>query len=105
MSEGRENIEIVRQDITEKDYSFYVKNMSLIRFMNKGQSRVWIDEQETLEPGQSWTEGDIKAKGINHKYKIDFIELPENERPTISTGVCETGNKLKVRMFIRHPEH
>lgn len=105
MNHENGNIEIVKQDITEKDYSFYVKNMALIRFMNKGQTRVWIDEQETLEPGQSWTEGDIKAKGLNHRYKIEFIPLSDEETPAISKGVCEAGDMLKVRMFIRHPEH
>lgn len=105
MSYETANIEIVRQDVTEKDYSFYIRNASLIRFMNKGQTRVWIDEQEVLEPGQSWTEGDIRAKGINHRYKIDFIELPPDKTPEIDKGVCEAGNMLKVRIFIRNPEH
>jgi hypothetical protein len=83
----------------ERDPSFVANGAVLIRFMNKGQSRVMIDEQEVLEPGESFTEGDLSGPGIEHTYKIDFLTL--SSPPAVDSFKTMTGNMLKVRFFFR----
>lgn len=92
-------IHIKRLQKKKGDDIFIVEGASLIRFMNKGQTAVMIDEQEIIEPGQSFTEGDITGPGIYHEYKLDFI--PAETTPNVVPHKVFTGNMLKIRAFYR----
>ncbi len=94
----------VRKDEIVKPTSDYKVDAVTVRFMNRGQSIVVIDEQEYLLPGQSFIEGDISGAGIEHHYQIDFIENPALPDDTPATPVpyqLYSGNKLKIRQLRR----
>ena len=80
---------------TKDDNSFIVNKATLIRFMNKGQTIVWIDEQETLLPGEAYIE--TTAAPLDHSYKIDFLQNPN--APAANQPQVYAGNFLKIRII------
>lgn len=69
-----------------------------IRFMNRGQTAVRIDESEYLEPGESYIEGSLSSPiPLKHKYKFKFF--PVDTPPQLKAFKVFAGNKLFVRMF------
>jgi len=93
------SIQIETFEKTEQDLSFIVKNCALVRFTNRGQSRVWIDEDEVLEPGESFVEADDCGRGINHKYTLKFIALASP--PAVDEPVTYAGDRLHIRKHNR----
>ena len=91
-------LKIRRLDKVRSDSHFIVE-AQIIRFMNKGNSRIWIDEQEVLEPGEAFEEGDTDGPGFRHSYKIDFIPL--DNPPSTDVPAVYNGNMLKMRVFTR----
>lgn len=83
----------------ENDPSFSVKDLSLIRFTNRGTTRVWLDEDEVLEPGESFIEADETGQGITHTYSIKF--LPNPNPPNEDMPVIYSGNRLHIRALNR----
>ncbi len=90
----------VRKDEIVKDTTDYKVDAVIVRFMNRGQSIVVIDEQEYLLPGQSFVEGDISGEGIEHHYQIDFISNPAGSATPLPYQLY-AGNKLKIRLLRR----
>lgn len=84
----------------EDDLSFKADGAVLLRFTNRGSSRVWIDEDEVLDPGESWTEGDASGPGLVHTYKIQFRPYT---KATITADDVKTytGDRLHIRVFKR----
>lgn len=92
-------IQIKTLQKTKSDPSFIMDGAVLVRFMNTGQTAVFIDEQFYLEPGESFTEGDTSGPGISHQYKIDFLVVASP--PVVVAHKVFPNNHLKVRFFHR----
>lgn len=85
--------------ITKDDASFVVNGIPLIRFTNTGQSRIWLDERIVIEPGEAYVEGDVNGPGIDHEYKIVFINNPN--APAVDVPKVYAGDRCHVRKFSR----
>lgn len=92
-------IRITKKTRTKDDEGLYTENAVLIRFENIGQSRVWIDEQIVLDPGEAFIEGDNNGPGIDHNYQINFLgNIPGI---TVDEPRVYAGNRLNIRLFKR----
>jgi hypothetical protein len=92
-------IRIVKKTRSKDDESFHTENAQLIRFDNVGQTRIWIDEQIVLDPGESFIEGDNNGPGIDHKYQINFLAVVAGV--AVDVPKVYAGNRLHVRLFKR----
>jgi hypothetical protein len=104
MAGGR--IEIERDVLYENNRHYNLDGAVHVRFINRGQSPVLLDDQEILLPGEAFVEGDTAGPGIQHSYSIRFIEeLPEKASlPAESTAnppFEQPGNFLDVRIMRR----
>lgn len=99
MNKGK--IRITSLQKSKDDNSFILDGAVLVRITNQGQNYLWIDEQEVLEPGESWIEGDLNGPGIHHSYKLQFINNPNP--PAANKPLVYPGNFINIRVFKRHP--
>jgi len=96
-------IKIDHQVIVKPDPSLIFEGAVCLRFRNRGQFPVIIDEFEIVQPGGVYTEGDTAGPGIDHKYNIRFLkELAKNDLgPDSDPPYVFAGNYLEVRIFKR----
>ncbi len=97
MSKGE--IRIQNRSIFKDDESFQVRRAVLVRFMNLGTSRVWLDDQIVIDPGQAFVEADQSGIGLTHRYSVVFQTIsspPDTDPPALNSG-----NNLKVRIMKR----
>ncbi|MTB53894.1 hypothetical protein [Lewinella sp. W8] len=104
MAGGR--IEIERDVIYENNRHYNLDGAVHVRFINRGQSPVLLDDQEVLLPGEAFIEGDTAGPGLKHSYSIRFIdELPEKAPlpapETANPPFEQPGNYLDVRIMRR----
>lgn len=103
---GGAPIVIDRDTVKEDDYSKRYIHAVCLRFYNRGQSTVLIDDLQLIEPGEVYTEGDTTGPGIVHDYNIRF--LPQNRDKTPLDPADENipylyaGNHLDIRIFKRN---
>ena len=87
---------------TKADNGFYAEDAVLVRFTNRGDTRWWIDEDEVLEPGESFVEGDLSGPGIDHRYQLKPI--PAANAVTVDEPVTYSGPRLHIRVFKRESD-
>lgn len=92
-------IKITKFVKTEGDPQFRVEGASVVRITNHGQTRVWIDEDEVLEPGESFEEGDVTGPGIQHTYNLTFTTNPSP--PAADEPYIYAGSRLHIRLLQR----
>ncbi|MEO0733392.1 MAG: hypothetical protein AAFZ52_11195 [Bacteroidota bacterium] len=109
---------LVGGKITIRRFQFWEDNSSFIavkeiklRFTNRGQTVVVIDESIYLEPMESFVEGDDLGPGIDHEYTIRFLDVavtaPETaQAKSAASGDGFTfnrdGNLLDIRAMYRN---
>ena len=93
-------LKIHTRQLKKADYSLALDGACMVRFMNRGQNYVYIDEQFILDPGDAYVEGDINGPGIDHVYRIEFITNPTP--PTPNAPIVYSGNHLEIRIQKRH---
>ena len=99
-------LEIKRDVKYENDLSYHHKGMVHIRFTNRGQAPVQIDDMEPLLSGESFIEGDTAGPGIDHEYRIRFLDENPNKTPLPGVGDADPpftmpGNFLDIRVMRR----
>jgi hypothetical protein len=98
---------------TENDGSFKVDGAVLVRFENRGQTSVLIDDQilllpgDSATPGEAFEEGDTAGPGIIHPYRIEFVLEPPGEKATPLPADAKPpyifpGNYLDIRVLRRN---
>lgn len=101
---GGAPIDISRDTVKEDDFSLRFEHAVCLRFYNRGQTTVIIDDIQLIEPGEVYTEGDVTGPGIIHDYQIRFIEN-RNKTPIDAADVNKPfvygGNHLDIRIFKR----
>ncbi len=93
-----------KQQLTEDDPTLYLDQAVHIRFMNRGQTPVIIDNQIILLHGEVYVEGDTAGPGLDHHYDIHFLKqsaekiasAPDADRPYVFPG-----NMLDIRILTR----
>lgn len=96
-------LNIRRLQRKDNDYSLDMKKAVHVRFMNRGQTAVLIDQQITLLPGEAYSEGDTAGPGLDHVYEIIFVEdLPKSSNvPEVDRPFVFPGNYLDIRYLER----
>jgi hypothetical protein len=99
-------LEIKRDVKYEDDRSYRHKGMVHIRFTNRGQAPVQIDDMEPLLPGESFIEGDTAGPGIDHEYSIKFLLVSFEKTPLPGENEANPpfilpGNFLDIRVMRR----
>lgn len=92
------------QELKKDDPSLHLGDVVLVRFMNRGEFPVLIDNQILLYPNESHVEGDTAGPGIDHPYLIEFQKKDANRAPD---GVpvrpfLYPGKHLSIRKFVRN---
>ena len=102
MPKAKGSIQIDTLQKTRPDRNYRVQDAVLIRFMNVGQNYISLDEKNVIiKPGEAFVEGDLNGPGIDHMYKIDFIENPDP--PPAINGITVKGpNFIEIRLFKRN---
>lgn len=98
----------IETDVRYKDdRSYRPKDAVHIRFDNRGQSPVFIDDHIVLLPGEAFVEGDTAGPGVDHQYHIRFLK--ENSDKTPLPGESDAnepftmpGNFLYIRVMRRN---
>lgn len=96
----------------ENDAAFNVDGAVLVRFTNRGQTAVLIDNEllmpgEGSQPGDSFTEGDTAGPGLKHKYRIEFLTTFPKNTAIPDAGDADPpfkypGNYLEIRVIRRN---
>lgn len=96
-------IKITRLIRTKDDRSLKIVSMVHVRFMNRGQTSILIDNQIVLFPGEVYVEGDNISLGVDHVYDIQFLSLQKNGIPEPAEQIPYTmpHNYLDVRIMQR----
>lgn len=96
-------IVIDHQVISKSDPTLVFDGAVCLRFRNRGQFPIIIDEFEIIPPGGVYTEGDVAGPGIDHKYNIRFLKSFEKNdlAPEEDAPFTFLGNYLHVRIFKR----
>lgn len=69
------------REVKKDDLSFNLGEVVSIRFMNRGTRPVLIDNQVVLLTGETYVEGDTAGPGINHAYKLEFLDENPDKTP------------------------
>lgn len=94
----------------EDQSSFICRKEVKIRFINRGETVVVIDESIYLASGEAYVEGDDLGPGIDHEYNIRFLSAgttpPDDGQKNANaaddfTFIAE-GNLLDVRALYRN---
>ncbi|SER16237.1 hypothetical protein [Neolewinella agarilytica] len=99
-------LEIVREVKYQDDRSFRHDGMVHVRFINRGQAPVLIDDQQILLPGEAFIEGDTAGPGIDHAYQIRFLTETPTKTPLPAEADADPpftlpGNYLDIRVMRR----
>lgn len=101
---GGAPIAIDRDTVKEDDFNKRFEHAVCLRFYNRGQTTVIIDDIQILEPGEVYTEGDTTGPGIVHDYNLRFIENRDKVTPLpgdANKPFIYPGNHLDIRIFKR----
>lgn len=96
-------LHVQNREVKQDDLSLHMGKIVYVRFMNRGEAPVLIDNQILLYSNESYVEGDTAGLGINHSYKIEFQEADEKQTP-LGTPVrpfLYAGKHLSIRTFQR----
>jgi hypothetical protein len=93
--------------IYRDDRSFSPERMVHIRFENRGQAPVLIDDHITILTGEAFIEGDTSGPGIDHEYQIKFLEQNPGKTPLAGENDADppfviAGNFLYIRVMRRN---
>jgi len=94
-------IRIDKRQLSKDDSSLILEGAVLVRITNQGQNHIWIDQQEVIEPGESWVEGDLNGPGLYHSYSLNFLTNPSP--PVANKPLVYPGNFANIRIFKRDP--
>ena len=96
-------LHVQTRELKDDDLSLHMGDVVLVRFMNRGQFPVLIDNQVLLYPGETYVEGDTAGPGIEHPYKIEFLRNNADRAPlgVPNKPFLYAGNHLSVRMLRR----
>lgn len=75
-----------------------VKCQSL-RIVNVGQDIIWIDEGETLQPGEAKTYADPVGRGMDFMLNISFLTNPNP--PAVNRPMVFAGGRAYIEKFYR----
>jgi hypothetical protein len=98
----------IDHDVVYKDdRSYHPEGMVHIRFENRGQAPVLIDDHEILLPGEAFIEGDTAGPGIDHEYQIKFLTENADKTPLPAENEANEpftmpGNFLYIRVMRRN---
>jgi hypothetical protein len=89
------------------DRSYRYDGMVHVRFENRGQSPVLIDEHTILLPTEAFVEGDTAGPGIDHQYSIRFLKENPDKTPLPAENEANEpftmpGNFLYIRVMRRN---
>jgi len=103
---GGAPIVIDRDTVKEDDFSKRFEHAVCLRFINRGQSTVLLDDLQLIEPGEVYVEGDTTGPGIVHDYNIRFLQENRNKTPlgdiAVDIPFVYPGNHLDIRIFKRN---
>lgn len=91
------------RELKKDELSLDMGEVVHVRFMNRGQNPVLIDNQILLYSGESYIEGDTAGHGIKHSYKIEF-QVADPKRAPDGDPVrpfVYTGKHLSIRTLHR----
>ena len=74
-------LHVQMREVKKDDLSFNVGELVSIRFMNRGTKPLLIDNQVMLLTGETYVEGDTAGPGINHTYKLEFMDENPGKTP------------------------
>ena len=89
-----------KQQLTEDDPTLYLNQAVHIRFMNRGQTPVIIDNQIILLHGEVYVEGDTSRPrpGSSLRYPLpEAVSRKDSVRPGCGPALCLS------RQYARHP--
>lgn len=98
---GRLHVQM--REVKTDELSLNLGDAVAIRFMNRGQVPVLIDNQILLNAGEVYVEGDTAGPGINHSYKLEFQDANKNSTPldTAEIPFVYPGAHVSVRSLHR----
>lgn len=86
-------LHVQMREVKADDLSLDMGEIVSVRFMNRGQLPVLIDNQIILNTGEVYVEGDTAGPGIKHAYKLEFqasneknVPLSDADRPFVYAG-------------------
>ncbi|MEM6397782.1 MAG: hypothetical protein AAF741_15645 [Bacteroidota bacterium] len=96
-------LQVRKMQKKENDYQLSLRRSVYVRFMNRGQNPVLIDNQIILLSGEAYNEGDTAGPGIDHLYKIEFLEENPDGLPKSTADLPHVfpGNLLDIRYMER----
>lgn len=96
-------LKIARMQRLEDDESLDLEGAVTVRFMNRGQKAVMLDDQILLLPGEVYVEGDTAGPGIDHPYRVQFIDVPKDGVPAPAAQIpyVYPGAFLDIRIMYR----
>lgn len=97
------DIDVVYKD----DRSYRPEGAVHIRFDNRGQAPVMLDDHIVLLPGEAFIEGDTAGPGIDHEYRIRFLTEAGDKAPLPAESDANPpfvmpGNFLSIRVMRRN---
>ena len=101
---GGAPIVISRDTVKEDDFNKRFEHAVCLRFYNRGQTTIILDDIQIIEPGEVYTEGDVTGPGIVNDYSIRFIANRDKVTPLpgdVNRPFVYLGNHLDIRIFKR----
>jgi hypothetical protein len=101
---GGAPIVISRDTVKEDDFNKRFEHAVCLRFYNRGQTTIILDDIQIIEPGEVYTEGDVTGPGIIHDYNIRFIPNRDKTTPLpgdVNRPFVYASNHLDIRIFKR----
>lgn len=91
------------REVKEDNLTLDMGEVVSVRFMNRGEFPVMIDNQILLYTNESYVEGDSAGHGIKHTYKIEFQKANPDRTPLggANRPFVYAGKHLSVRTLHR----
>ncbi|MFT6001230.1 MAG: hypothetical protein ACI81P_003699 [Neolewinella sp.] len=74
-------LHVQMREVKKDELSFNLGEVVSIRFMNRGLRPLLIDNAIILLTGETYIEGDTAGPGINHSYKLEFMDENPGKTP------------------------
>lgn len=74
-------LHVQKREVKDDELSLKLDEPVSIRFMNRGEFPVLIDNQVLLYPNETYVEGDTAGPGLDHTYQIEFQKMDANRAP------------------------
>ncbi|MEM9525799.1 MAG: hypothetical protein AAGA31_04270 [Bacteroidota bacterium] len=96
-------LKVQTREVKADELSLDFGDAVYVRFMNRGQLPVMIDNQIILQTGEVYVEGDSAGPGIDHVYRLEFQPQPKNGTPLagVDKPYVYAGAHVSIRSFHR----